>query len=458
MHGNNDGHDGMISRRDAGRWLIAAAGLGVASTAFGQPAKQPIQQKKKKSDPAASNPQSTPPGAQSPLGPPAQPNAPGGPSFLDKLVTRGREREYILKVMIVIDGYQTPVSHIRTDQMPTIVELAFQSAAIVFPVIRGCASSKTHVDDVKGVMSFDDKPEDTTPTYNEGYPCGTRLGRWELHDKRGRQASLQLEIPMTVWETVFDEAAANSVPWPKAGWGPVQMTTFDRQLFIDREQPPMSDAVDRWCEGKDPKSIPPVQLAKFLAGKVVEAIQPNGVNYVSSRAGAFSGLDIRGAAATLADGRGNEHEIACVLAGLYRNAGLPARVVIGHDLSETRGQRATVFDRAIRGGPRLRSWVEFGLYDEINQKEIWVPVDPVRIRQRSSRMQPLDQPWPFFGANRDTEDVMPFAFQYHPPTSVFAQGAVAFWGWITLPETQAARQWLDFTAIRTPRRGDDDTK
>ena len=412
-----------VSRRQAAAWMLASAGLALGSL----------------SSFARAQPASTIIKTTSPL---------------EKFSTRARSRNRTLKVDIFVDGYQTPPEQIRSDRMPEMRSLKFQTAAIVFPVLRGTASSETDIENVKGVMSFDDRPRDTTPTYNEDYHSGTRLGKWELRDLEGRQAQLSLDIPMTSWEVVFDEAGARDFPWPTGDkWSKVAQSTFNPQMFVDRLHPVVDQKLSQWTGGKNPRSIPPVQLAKFICGKVVESLQPSGTGYVSNRrTGQFAGLELKGAAQTLIDGRGSEHDITCALAALYRTAGLPARTVIGHDLSQTSGQRSTPFDKNAAGsGPQLRSWVEFCLYDPAAEIELWVPVDPVRIRKFSSRTQALDKPWKYFGSHDELDDVLPFAFQFHPPTTVVAQGAVAFWGWLTMPETQVATQWLKFSSLSTPQ-------
>ena len=76
-----------------------------------------------------------------------------------------------------------------------------------------------------------------------------------------------------------------------------------------------------------------------------------------------------------------------------------------------------------------------------------------KSRSQSSRVKPLDQPWKYFGTHDQLDDICPFAFQYHPPTTVMAHGSFAFWGWLTLPEVQVAEQFIRFQANMTARRG-----
>lgn len=395
-------------------------------------------------------------GTGTPPNPDGDPAGDARPSILDPVLTRGRSRERTLRVNIVIDGYQTPAERIPTDRMPAISKLKFETAAIVFPLLPKTGSSETKMERVKGVMSFDDQPRDTQVTVLDDYPCGSKLGRWELKDMEGRQASLELEIPMTTWRTIYDEKAAARAVWPQGGWGAVGASALAPQMFVDSNDPVVTEQVKAWTGGKDPKSIAPAQLAKFLAGKVVEAVQTSGNGQVGNRRNnQFAGLELAGAAATLRAGRGTEHDIAAALTAVYRAAGLPARVVIGHQdkSSGTAGGPGGAFDKA--SGPNLRSWTEFCLYDADTQREVWVPVDPKSIRRFSSRAQPLDRPWKYFGTHDELDDVMPFAFHFHPPTTVVAHGAAAFWGWLTVPETQAATQYLRFSSITTPIGGKD---
>lgn len=143
-----------------------------------------------------------------------------------------------------------------------------------------------------------------------------------------------------------------------------------------------------------------------------------------------------------------------LLAAVYRAAGLPARTVIGFDVSAKK-DRDGFLDKGKSGPQKLRAWVEFCLYDEAAQREVWVPVDVVRMRQSSSRAPALNRPWKFFGTHDELENVIPIAFQYHPPTTVVAHGAFGLWGWLTTPEIPLVKQHLRLDAITTPKRGGD---
>jgi hypothetical protein len=101
---------------------------------------------------------------------------------------------------------------------------------------------------------------------------------------------------------------------------------------------------------------------------------------------------------------------------------------------------------------RLRAWTEFYLYDEKGRSGNWVPVDVLRLRKSSSRAGKLDQAWKYFGTHDELNSVIPFAHQFHPPTTVRAYGSPGFWGWLVTPKPpDRARQTLSFTASSTAK-------
>jgi hypothetical protein len=124
--------------------------------------------------------------------------------------------------------------------------------------------------------------------------------------------------------------------------------------------------------------------------------------------------------------------------------------VIGYDVGDGDGR---FLDRG-RKANKLRSWVEFCLYDEARNTINWVPVDIIQLRKRSSRPQAFNRPWEYFGTNNDLEMVVPFAFQFHPPTDVAAYGNPLFWGWFVTPTApKQAEQALTLSATSVSVRG-----
>lgn len=169
---------------------------------------------------------------------------------------------------------------------------------------------------------------------------------------------------------------------------------------------------------------------------------------VTTRTGEFAGVIIQPPAETLRSGRGTAADTAALLAALYRKAGIPARIVIGHDTGGSRN--ITGRQRSVG----LRYWVEFALYDEAANTINWVPVDVVRMRRATSRPPAIERPWRYFGTHDELDEVVPFAFHFHPPTDVVSYGAPAFWGWFVTPTPPvAATQTVRFSATTAPRRG-----
>lgn len=62
------------------------------------------------------------------------------------------------------------------------------------------------------------------------------------------------------------------------------------------------------------------------------------------------------------------------MAVLFRKAGLPTRTVIAWDVSGDNNNR---FLKDSKKANKLRSWVEFYLFDDANNAFNWVPVDVV---------------------------------------------------------------------------------
>lgn len=343
--------------------------------------------------------------------------------------------------------------------MPVTEEFVFDSAAIVFPLVKGSASSVTHDRGIRSELRLNDVAVEARPEMMPDYHSGARLGKWALVDWWGKEVQLKTFIPTTCWKTRLNEDAAASVTWPQE-WPAEPASTFDAQFYVDLgpdgpyDMKPVKDLVDRWTGGKDPKGIRPLQLAKFLAGQVQSHVQPSGNGIGYNRIGLIEGIDLQGAPRTAQRGRGSEFDMVCLLAAVYREAGLPARTVIGYDIGESKNDdRKKVLER--KGSENLRAWVEFALVDQgANNRTYWIPVDVVRMRKTSSRVGDLDKPWKYFGSHDELDGIVPFAFHFHPPTTVRAYGTPGFWGWLVTPRPpERAVQTLRFTAFTTPQVG-----
>lgn len=389
--------------------------------------------------------------------PPAPPKDAEPKSILDGVIKEGRSNDFILKPDVHISSYQEDTNKRgKNDTSPVrMADFAFTSAAVVFPVLHPTASSRADIDGLKSELKFDDKVVAVTPQFNDGYHSGVRLGRWELGERKGRQLDLRLEIPVTCWETLFDEKIAAKAVWPEGGkWPRVPTSTLAPQAGISANAEDVEAArklVTLWTDGKSPQLASPLVLAKLLAGKVQENFQPSGQGENYSREGAFMGLELQQLADTVKKGTGSTHDITSLLVAVYRAAGIPTRLLIGYDQTAKKDNDSGPFDKNSGGGIKLKTWAEFCLFDATTNKEFWVPVDVVRMRKSGNKMGKLDQPWKFFGSHEELDAVIPFAHHYIPPTTVAAYG-YAFWGWFTTPGGQIGEQSVRFTAQTAPKR------
>jgi hypothetical protein len=365
------------------------------------------------------------------------------------------ETDWTLRVSVTVRT-DAPVDP-RT-KMPNREPLVVDSAAVVFPMPVSSAShiAWTAAGGTGGELKVDHRISDNQVEWLTGYHSGVRLGRWDLQSWRGEVVTLNINYLVTSFRTEFDEAAASRLDWPEAWPAPAQ-STLQPQLFVDMGQDgpydmePVKQLVKRWTEGKDPRTVKPVVLAKYFAGQVWAHVQPSGGGLTYNRTGELEGIDLQGAPQTARTGRGTEFDMVCLLAAVYREAGLPARTVIGYDAGARRRDSAAGTGRS--GSGSIRAWVEFALMDE-QQQLVWVPVDIVRMRKSSSRPPDRDRPWRWFGTHDELDGVIPFAFHFHPPTTVVAHGSPAFWGWMVSPKPpDRVRQTLRIEGSRTPKRG-----
>lgn len=371
----------------------------------------------------------------------------------DTPISLGASHNWTLTVEVNIQAYQGW----KSDGRPDIEFFEFDSAAVIFPLNLETGSSKLKERQVVSQLTFDDRLETRSYETLTGYHSGTRFGKWAIKSKKGREAQLKVELPIVCYETVYNEQAAAAMDWPKGDWPEDAQSTFARQMFIDYgaggnyDMRHVEKLVKNWTKGKDPKSIKPAVLAKWLAGRVQEYFQPaNGNGMMAARNGLLEGINVLGAARAARTGRGSKFDMACLLTAVYREAGLPARLVVGWD---TKKDEDKLFGK--KGSGELRSWVEFCLYDEDLKQTTWVPVDLVTMRQkRGNRALDMDKTWPYFGTHDELDDVIPFSFHFHPETTVQAFGSPGFWGWFVLPEPpKRAYQYLRFMATTTPQGG-----
>ncbi|MCC6660595.1 MAG: transglutaminase domain-containing protein [Phycisphaerales bacterium] len=415
--------------------------------------------------PAAPSTPPTQPAASQPAAPAAQPRPTPRPAPLivptGDFLKRVNGKDWTLTIDVNI---RAGMDRVPADRIPEKDLWKFDTIAVVFPLLTGTASSMTYAA-ATGQLSLNDVrvavPMDLLP----GYPGGTRLGKWGFTDWTGEELRLHVTLPTTCWNTVFDEARAGRVGWPAGPWPDEAASSFLPEWYMDvapdgtaYDMSPLQNLLDRWTNGKDPRSLPPVTLAKWIAGRVQEEIQPSGLGLVASsgrRVSGLEGVNLQTVPVTAQRRRGSEFDVVCLLTAAYRAAGLPARTVIAWDTGEDDDKPFL----AKGSSARLRAWTEFYLYDEKAGTGNWIPVDVIRLRQSGSRAGKLDQPWKYFGTHDELRNVIPFAHQFHPPTTVRAYGSPGFWGWLVTPKPpDRAVQTLSFTASSTSKGPGDDKK
>lgn len=333
---------------------------------------------------------------------------------------------------------------------PTVLD----AVAMVYPLIGGSAMHDAYLDRVSSEFSVGNVKLDLEPRTLANYQGGTMLGVWEAEDIHTTQAlQLRVDIPMTCYETRIDEKIAQTYDWPAGDYKPMIASCLEPQLYIEPGHPEIQRLVQEWTKG-NVRNAKPYLAAKFLAGKVVEHFQPTEGLYESAGRGPhrghvtavlLEGFNVHGAAYAAAKGEGSRFDIACLLTAVYRAAGIPARMVIGLDIKETREAEL----------PVLRAWTEFYLYDEKAEAGEWIPVDVFRQREFSSRMPPLKQRWQFFGHNEEFDFVAPLSYHWLPPTALTNTGPPGIWGWIPSPGVPAVDAELSFVHNETAKRGDD---
>ena len=405
----------------------------------------------------------------------------------DTVIRQIEPKERTLNIEIRVTAFNNNIDPVN--QPISSNRLKFERAVVVFPLPAASAGHRMSLvnrDDLKGELSFGSKLVDDKPTLLENYPAGTRLAKWEASDQETSGMSLKLTLPTTLYKVVLDEQLAFSIPWHETevsytdngvakklttpALPPEMRSSFDPQMGVDwvfyearsgfsvpAQAKQTADTrkaaemlIKQWTSGNDIKKLYPVHAAKFIAQQAIGHFQESGNGYASNSDGSFQGFTLQGALRTMRDKKGSEHDLACVLVALYHAAGLPARTVIGWDRVGGGGTGGI----GGRNTEKLRSWVEFGVVDPINGAAIWIPVDIARQRKKSSAAPDLDKSWDYFGTIADLQEIIPIAFQYHPPTTVQAHGSPCLWGWLTTPTTQNAAQWIRFSSLATPVRGD----
>ncbi len=407
----------------------------------------------------------------------AKPEAPTWGPFIERTNTK----HWLMTAYVRINSNRSDATKTvdvgggKQARVPEIVEIPFHDITVVWPSVPVTASSESVAENVSGVLRLDGHEVVESPRILDSlYQSGTKLLAWqykaEKPNETTREVSLQVTLPVAASQTKFQETEAMKLPWP-AKWPVDAALTFGSQGYVDHGPPLagklpvgttdpydpkiLQDKLDSILQSRgitDPKKEPIVRLAKVITSAVWEEIQFSGDGLTfHGKTGELAGLALQGPAKTLEDKRGSHHDSAVLLAALMRRAGIPTRLVVGFDVSSGG-------EKFLLGGKKenkLRSWVEFCLYDENANTVNWVPIDITRLRKLTSRPMPLERTWKYFGTHDELSEVIPFSLHFHPPTDVVTYGAPAFWGWNVSPAIPGeAVQAMMFTASKASKRPD----
>lgn len=448
------------------------------------PAKQPAKPATKppvKPAPKPSTQPSTQPGTQSSA--PARPAikvVETRPSEPGPYLKREKPKDWVVTINVDVQSTRNDLRDPKNPDMPDTTPFKFETLSVVFPFLPATASATPDRNSLSAVLKLQDAavvPPAVTildrQVTGQPYQSGVSLIKMAAENGVCREVGFEISYKSVAYNTVYDDAAAAKVGWPKNGWPTVLASTFNPQMYIDYAMMRSAEGgvvrhdfntkpLQEWLNSEtknDPTSVPPATLAKWLAGQLMARLQPSGEGLTYLKNGQLQGIGVLGSEATFQRGRGSDFDIAATLVAAYRLAGLPARLVIGWDTGTGSGASDSFLDEKKGGKKSLKVWVEWALYDEAKGTVNWVPVDLAKMRKQGSRPQPIDKPWKYFGTHDELQGVVPIAFHFHPPTTVESFGAPAMWGWMMTPDPpDVGYQGLRIRADRPGQTAEDQKK
>jgi len=425
------------------------------------------------------------PGANQPAA--AQPPAPKGspPSVRvpGPYIVREKPKDWTLTVNVTVRPDRSyPGNATLKNQLPVTGNFQFDTMSMVFPLPSETSSALPDASSLQGKLLVNDQPavdSKGAPIFpvlldkqisGELYHSGTRLMRFGLDKPTAcREIGMEFAIGYRCWNTILDEESAMRVDWPTGEIPALAGSTLGPQIFVDYartrgdggtitaeyDRRPLVDMVNSYTNG-NPRGARPLAAAKYIAGRIAQDFQTSGDGLVYINTTELQGFNLQGVPVTIQNRRGSEFDINSLVVSAFRAAGLPARLVVGYDLGQENERASDFLGTGKSRDKKLRSWAEFGLYDEKARTLTWIPVDVVRMRKASSRMGAIDRPWKYFGTNDELNRVVPLAFGFHPPTTVESYGAPGLWGWLMTPQPpDTAYQAIRFRATSTSKTAED---
>lgn len=354
-----------------------------------------------------------------------------------------------------------------------------REATFVAPIQWRTASSEAYPQFLEGFLSFNGRRQ-TRAWIGEDADLPDVVNvewRVQVADQQGNalvpivnqpeRVDIDFRLPVRVHETKFDERRAMELDWP-ASWPAWTQPARDPQPFIASNSMFVGNLLNTWTDNA-PRSMKPARLAKFLAAKVIDSVQPGadsrafwpepdqpyqgGYPFVATRNAPFPflrGIDVQHERIfvnqpafdprirePLESAQSNAAVITNLYVALLRAADIPARVIIGvlppeAELARIPG-RDTKTNTDARS-PVFRFWAEFYLWDENAQRGQWIPVDIIRQRDESSRSRPLDQTWRYFGNHDELDEIVPLTSVYTPSNAEQLHRIPPIWGWRAAPD------------------------
>ncbi|MFG0256966.1 MAG: transglutaminase family protein [Phycisphaerales bacterium JB043] len=361
----------------------------------------------------------------------------------------------------------------RIDAIPTHGAYYLDSARVYFPLLQDSAQAQWGHERMTSKLSMmpvystigqleANYIADTDPIIEFDERIGYQYGVWETSAHATEAFILTMDIPVRTHSLRFDERHAMRIPWPTE-WPEEALHALEPQLLVP-DAPIFEELVARWVG--DPSRSTPAMAAKRLMGALVNEFRPSGllVDWNTPLPGSIRGLRPISADVAAEEMIGTSLDMSAVLVGLYRAAGIPARVVLGYDIGASPDgleipSRDNFEDCQLVDpddspqNPVVRGWVEFYLYDEQTNQGAWIPVDPLLQHRNSSRVPPVEQSWKFFGNAPCGAIRIPLAHHVASPyDDVGTVWPPSFLSWDANPVSIGSTQYTILSAMEMPRR------
>jgi Transglutaminase-like superfamily len=351
------------------------------------------------------------------------------------IVEQTDEREWTVEIEVNVRRYrQDPIRRDRDHELDTSV-FNLVNTPVVFPILPEGTAHETDVENLQLTLKLNDREHPANLSLNGGYPLNTSLATWNIAEFKGFEFSFAIRQNLTCYDIEVRHDIAQALDWPETWPAPAQ-EALQEQMFVESDNTDLQKLVKSWTNDNI-RSVSPYLAAKAITGQVIEYVQLTGKDWVNDDRGRFAGFDLTGSTQVLQTKRGTDNDIICFHVACLRAAGIPARPVIGMDARKK----------------EFKVWTEFYLHDVERNEGVWLPIDFIQLRKRSSRAAAIDRPWPDFAEMDDYDFYIPLAHHFHPPTGVRNAGPPALWGFDPRPEAQAAEQFLTWKVQRTPKRG-----